>query len=72
MAREFRAARIGEDQLRAVLDRILDPRGRDRVIDDRIGTDQEHDLGLQHVHYRIRHRTGADAFEQRRNTRRMA
>ena len=70
--RELRAARVGEDQLRAVLDRVLDPRRRHRMVDDRIGADQQHDVGLQHVHHRVRHRAGADAFEQRRDARRMA
>ena len=54
------------------LDRVLDPRRRDRVIDDRIRADEEHDLGLQHVHHRVRHRAGADAFEQRGDARRVA
>ena len=72
VSRKFRAARVGEDQLRAVLHRILDPRGRHRMVDDRIGADQQHDLGLQHVHHRIRHRAGADSFQQRRDARCMA
>ena len=41
VARELRAARVGEDELRAALDRVLDPRRGDRVIDDRIGADQK-------------------------------
>ena len=49
VARELRAARIGEDQLGAVLHRVLDPRRGDRMVDDRIGADQQDDLGVQHV-----------------------
>ncbi len=70
--RELRAARVGEDQVRALFDRVLDPRRGDRVIDHRIGADQQHDLGLRHVHHRVRHRAGADALEQRRDARRVA
>ena len=72
VARELGAARIGEDQLRPVLDRVLDPRRGDRMIDDGIGADQEHDVRLHHVHHRIGHRARADAFEQRRDARRVA
>ena len=42
------------------------------MVDDRIGADQQHDLRLHHVHHRIRHRARADAFEQRRDARRVA
>ena len=72
MARELGTARVGENKLGAGLDRILDPRRRHRVIDDRIGADQQHDFGLHHVHDRIRHRARADAFQQCRDARRMA
>ena len=70
--RQLRAARIGEDQLRAVLDGVLHPCRGDRMVRHRVRADQEHHLGLQHVHHRIRHRTRADAFEQCRDARRMA
>ena len=35
------------------------------MIDDGVGTDQQHHLRLHHVHHRIRHRSRADSFEQR-------
>ena len=34
------------------------------MVDDRIRTDHQHDLGLQHVHHRIGHGARADAFQQ--------
>ena len=70
--RELGAPRVGEDQLRPVLHRVLDPRRRHRMIDDGIGADQEHDVRLQHVHHRIGDGARADAFEQRRDARRVA
>ncbi len=65
MAREIGAARIDDDQLGAFLRRVLDPGRRDRVIRRRVGADQEDHLGLHHIADLIRHRSRADAFEQR-------
>ena len=59
-----RAARIADDELCAALDRVLDPGRRHRVIDGGIGADDQHQLGLGHIHHRIRDRARADAFEQ--------
>ena len=64
MARELGTSRIGNDELRPVLHRVLDPRGRHRMIDDGIGADQEDHVGLQHIHDGVRHRPRTDAFEQ--------
>ncbi len=71
-ARQVRAARIGDDQLGAVAHRVLDPARRDRMIDGRVGADQDHHLGLADVDHRVGHRPRADPFQQRRHRRRMA
>ena len=68
MSRELGAARIGDHQLGAVPDRVLDPRCSDWMIDDGVCADQQNDVGLEHVHHRIRYRARADAFQQRCNT----
>ena len=41
VARELGAPRVGEDQLGAVLHGVLDPRRGHRMVDDRVGADQE-------------------------------
>ena len=56
VARQFRAARIGVDQLRAFFHRVLDPRRRHRVIGNRIRADQKNHLGVLHIADLIRHR----------------
>ena len=68
VSRELGATWIGDHQLGAVLDRVLDPRCRDRMIDDGVRADQQNDVGLEHVHHRIRYRARSDAFQQRCNT----
>ena len=70
--RELGAARIGEDQPRSVLRGVLDPGRGDRMVDHRIGADQQHDVRLHHVHHRVGHGAGPDAFEQRGDARCMA
>ena len=51
---------------------VLDPGGRDRVVHGRVGADDDHHLGLGHVHHRVGHRARADAFEQGRHRRGVA
>ena len=72
MTRELRSSGVGEDQLRAILHGVLEPRRRDGMVRHRIGADQQHDFGFQHVHHRIGHGARADAFEQCRHARRVA
>ena len=48
---------------RAVFHRVLDPGRGDRVVDDRIGADEQHHIRLHHVHHRVGHRARSDAFE---------
>ncbi|MNM80225.1 hypothetical protein D3C81_921890 [compost metagenome] len=66
-ARQVRSTRIGDDELGTVAHRVLDPGGCHRMVDRGIGADQQHHLGLAHVHHRIGHRPRADSFEQRRH-----
>ena len=68
---ELRTTRIGENQLRATLDGVLHPRRGNRMIDDRIRADEQHDFRLQHVHHRIGNGARADSLEQRRDARRV-
>ena len=71
-ARKVRTARVADDQPGAVLRGVLDPGRGHRVIHRRVGADEDHHLGLRHVHHRIRHRAGADALEQRVDRRGVA
>ena len=64
-AREVRAARVQHQQLAAVFHSVLDPGGGHRVVDRRVGTNDDNHLGLGDVHHRVGHRPRADAFEQR-------
>ncbi len=67
VTRQIGAARVGHDQLGAVLGRVLDPGRADRVIAGRVGADDEHDLRLDRVHDRVGDRARAQPFQQRRD-----
>jgi hypothetical protein len=70
-ARQFALARVHHDQLGAVLHRVFDPGGGHRVVDRRVGADDDDHVGQRHVHHRVAHGPRAYAFEQRRDTRCM-
>ena len=72
MAREFAAARIGDDQPGTVLHRILDPGRGHRMVHRRVGADHQHHVGMDHVVDLVRHRSRAQPFEQRGHGRGMA
>ena len=72
VARELGAARVGDDQLGAVLRRVLHPGGGHRMVDRRIGADHQHHLGVHHVAHLVGDRARADALEQRRHRGGMA
>ena len=65
-------ARIHDDELGAILGRVLHPCRGHGVIDRGIGPDDDHDLGLRHVHDRVRDRTRPQALEQGRHRRGVA
>ena len=65
-------ARIGEQQLGAALDRVLDPARGDRVIGTRVGTNQKDQFRMRHILHRIADRAGANALQQRRDRARVA
>ena len=46
VARQLRAARVADDQLGAVVGRVLDPGRRHRMVHGRVGADDDDDLGL--------------------------
>ncbi len=62
---QFGAAWVHQHQLRAFFHRILDEGGGDRVVDDRVGADDDNHLGILHVGNRIGNGTGAHTFKQR-------
>jgi hypothetical protein len=67
VARQRLAARIHHDQLGAVLGRILDEGRGDRMVHGRIRADHDYDLGIKRRREWRRHRTGVEAFHQRRD-----
>ena len=71
-ARQLGAARVGEHDLRAALRRVLHPGRGDRMVLRRVRADHEDQLGVLDVVDRVAHRARADAFEQRRDARRVA
>ncbi len=70
--REIDAARVGDDQVGAAADGVLDPGGGDRMVGRRVGPDDEDEVGVRDVAHGVRHGGRADALEQRRHARRMA
>ncbi|MNC84887.1 hypothetical protein D3C83_04560 [compost metagenome] len=72
VARQLRAARIGVDQLRPVLDRVLDPGRRDRMVRYRVRADQENHPRSGDIVHLVRYRARGNAFHQRGDARGMA
>jgi hypothetical protein len=72
VARQLAAPRVGQDQRGAGLHRVLDPGCGDRMVDDGICADDQHDVGELDVADRVRDRAGAEALEQRGDARRVA
>src|SRR5262249_412756 len=72
MALERLAARIGYDQCRATLCRLLEERRRNRVIFRWVGADYENDFGVLALIEGRRHCAGADSFHQCRYGRSVA
>ncbi len=65
-------ARIHHDQLSAALGELLEIGGRDRVVLDRVCTDDDRHIGILDLVERGRDRARADVFHQRSDRRRMA
>ena len=67
MPLERLAARIHHDQLGAALGRLLEIGRRHRMVLGRVGADDDNDIGILHLVEGGRHRSRADAFQQRRH-----
>ena len=63
MAAQLGAAGIGDDQFRAVLDRILYPGCRDRMVRGRVRTNEENDFGFCDVRNLIGYRAGTHSLQ---------
>ena len=72
VAHQILAARIDDDQLRAALRRLLEERGRDRMIHGRPSADDDDALRVHRGVERRGHGARADAFHERRDGRRVA
>ena len=72
VARELRAARVGHDQLRAALDRVLHEGRGDGVVDRRVGADDDDHVGSLHVANGVDHGARADRLHQRGDRRGVA
>ena len=66
MIRHLGPTRIGHDERRAALGRLLHERRRHRVVVGGVGADDENGLGLQTIGERIGHRTAANLLHQGR------
>ena len=72
MPGQLRASWIRQNEFRAVLSRVFDERCRYRMIGNRIGANQENDIGIRHIGKGIRNRTRTDPFKQCTHRRGMA